>query len=43
MTQHQRIVAHPKKVFEQGFVMRADLPHHIAPTSSGMSKKVGWR
>jgi len=39
MRQHQRVVAKAQQEFKQSLI----LVHHIAPTSSGMSKNVGWR
>ena len=38
VAEDQAVVAEPERVLGQGRVI-----HHIAPTSSGMSKKVGWR
>ena len=35
VSEDQRVIAQAAKIFEPGV--------HIAPTSSGMSKKVGWR
>ena len=41
VAQHEGVVAHPAQKFEQ--LALVHLRHHMAPTSSGMSKKVGWR
>lgn len=48
MAEDQRIVAHPQQEFEQRRTVDGRFHydrsrHHMCPTSSGMSKKVGWR
>ena len=41
MTQDQGIVAHTQQELKQGLIICERGCHYIAPTSSGMSKKVG--